>query len=63
MSEYNDDSLFDYLTMLSVSRLNSVDQWMINEYDAVGGMRIGRGNRGTGQKPASLPFCATKTPT
>jgi hypothetical protein len=30
--------------MLPVSRLYSTDDWMINEYGAVGGMQIGRGN-------------------
>jgi hypothetical protein len=33
-----------YLTMLSVSRVYSIDERMINEYDAIGGMRIGSRN-------------------
>jgi hypothetical protein len=33
-----------YLTTLSVSRLYSVDNRMINECGTVGGMRIDRGN-------------------
>jgi hypothetical protein len=36
---------FCYLTMLSVLILNIVGDRMINEYWAVGGTRIGRGNR------------------
>jgi hypothetical protein len=36
---------------------------MINEYGAVGGMRIGRGNRNTRSKPAPVPLCPPKTPT
>jgi hypothetical protein len=34
-----------YLTTLSVLRLNSVSDRMINECGAVGGIRIGRGNQ------------------
>jgi hypothetical protein len=31
-----------------------------DECGAVGGMRIGRGNRSTRRKPASLPLCPPK---
>jgi hypothetical protein len=34
---------------------------MINEYAAVGGMRIGRGNRSTWRKLASLPLFPPQT--
>jgi hypothetical protein len=30
---------------------------MIDDYGAVGGMRIGRGNRSTRRKPAPVPLC------
>jgi hypothetical protein len=49
--------LVGYLTMLSVLRLYSFDDRMSNECGAVGGIRIGRGNRNTGRKPAALPIC------
>jgi hypothetical protein len=49
--------------MLSVSKLHSADDSMINEYGAGGGMRIGRGNRCTRRKPAPVPFCPLKAPT
>jgi hypothetical protein len=39
--------LVGYLTPLSVSRLHSVDEKMINECRAGGGMKTGRGNRST----------------
>jgi hypothetical protein len=42
------------LTTLSVQRIHSVDDRMINEYGAVCGMRIGRGNRKTLMKPAPV---------
>jgi hypothetical protein len=42
---------FWYLMMLFVSRLYSIDNSIINEYGAVGGMRIGKGNRNTQRKP------------
>jgi hypothetical protein len=37
---------------------------MINDddYGAVGGMRIGRGNRSTGRKPAPVPLCPPQIP-
>jgi hypothetical protein len=28
-----------------------------DECEAIGGMRIGRGNRGTRRKPVPMPFC------
>jgi hypothetical protein len=31
--------------------------WMIDEYDAVGRMRIGRGNGSIPRKPAPVPLC------
>jgi hypothetical protein len=37
-------------------RLYSVGDRMINEYGAVGGMRIGRGNRSNWRKPTPLPL-------
>jgi hypothetical protein len=46
-----------YLTMLSVSRLYSVDDKMINEYEAVDGTGIGRRKLNTWRKSAPLPFC------
>jgi hypothetical protein len=38
---------------------------MIDEGDcgAIGGMRIGRGNRSTRRKPAPVPFCPPQNPT
>jgi hypothetical protein len=35
---------------------------VINEYGAVGGMRIGGGNRSPRKKPASFPFGPPKIP-
>jgi hypothetical protein len=35
---------------------------MIDECGAVGGMRIGRGNRGTWRKPAQVPLCPPQIP-
>jgi hypothetical protein len=53
----NKNSLFvAYLTTLSVSRLYGDDDRMINEYGAVGGMKIGRGNRITRRKQAPVPL-------
>jgi hypothetical protein len=48
------------LTTMSVSRLCSVDARVINDYVAVGGVRIGRGNRNIWRKPApvyNLIYC------
>jgi hypothetical protein len=30
------------------------------DYGAIGGIRIGRGNRNTRRNPAPVPFCPTK---
>jgi hypothetical protein len=35
---------------------------MIDDYGAVGGMRIGRGNRSTRRKPAPVPLCTPQIP-
>jgi hypothetical protein len=34
----------------------------INEYDTVGGMRIGRGDRSTRRKPATMALCPPEIP-
>jgi hypothetical protein len=34
----------------------------INEYEAVRGMRIGRGNRSTQRKPATMALCPPQIP-
>jgi hypothetical protein len=54
--------LVGYLTTLSVSGLYSVDDMMIAEQEAVGGMRIGRGNRSTGRKATPLPLSPPQIP-
>jgi hypothetical protein len=51
-----------YLKTLTVLRLYSVGGKMINEYGAVGGMRIGRGNRITRRKFAPVPLCPPQIP-
>jgi hypothetical protein len=51
-----------YFTMLSVSKLYSVDDVVIDEYGAAGGVKIGRGNRSSRRKPASVPFCPPQIP-
>jgi hypothetical protein len=33
-----------------------------DDYGAVGGMRIGRGNQSTRRKPAPVPLCAPQIP-
>jgi hypothetical protein len=53
---------FCYLAALSVLRLYSIGDRMINEYGAVGGMRIGRGNWSTSWDPAPVPFCPPQIP-
>jgi hypothetical protein len=35
---------------------------MIDDYGAVGGMRIGRGSRSTRRKPAPVPLCPPQIP-
>jgi hypothetical protein len=54
--EINTLFLFGCFTMLSVSKLQSVNNRLINECGAVGGMRTGRGNEITRRKPASVPL-------
>jgi hypothetical protein len=44
------------LTTLTMSRLHSIDDGIINECAAVGGMRIGSGNQSTRRKPAQVPL-------
>jgi hypothetical protein len=51
-----------YLTMLSFSRLYSVDDRMFNECGVVGGMGVGRGDRTTRRKPVPLPLCPPQIP-
>jgi hypothetical protein len=46
-----------YLMTLSVSGLCSVNDRMINEYEAGGGMKIGRGDQSTWRKPAPESLC------
>jgi hypothetical protein len=46
---------------MTVSRLYNLDDRMINEYGAVDGMRIGRGNRSTRRKLAPVPHCPPQT--
>jgi hypothetical protein len=46
-----------YVGLLFQSRMIGVD-----ECGSVGGMRIGRGNRSTRRKPASVPLCALQIP-
>jgi hypothetical protein len=54
-------SLFLYLTTLSVSWLYSVGDRIINQYGAVGGMIIGRGNRVLGESPPAVTFVHHKS--
>jgi hypothetical protein len=49
---------FFKLTTLSVWRLYSVGDRLINEYGAVGGMGTEGGNRNTRRKPVPVPLCA-----
>jgi hypothetical protein len=51
-----------YLTLVLVLRQYSVDDRMINECGVAGVMRIGRGNRSTGRKPAPVPQEETYCP-
>jgi hypothetical protein len=55
-------SVMCYLMTLSLSWLHRVDDRMIYEYEAVGGMRIGRRNRSTRRKPSPVPLCPPQTP-
>jgi hypothetical protein len=43
-----------YLTTLSGSRLNSIDDRIIKEYGTVCGIKIGRGNGSSWRKPAPV---------
>jgi hypothetical protein len=54
--------LFCYLMTLSVLRLHSISDKMINECGAAGGMRTGRGNWGTRRKPVPEPLCPPQIP-
>jgi hypothetical protein len=53
---------FCYLTTLSVSRLYSAGDGMVNEYGALGGMRTSRGNRSTRIKLPPVPQCSPQIP-
>jgi hypothetical protein len=54
---WNCSTFVCYLTTLSGLRLYSTDDRMLNEYEAVGEMRIGKRNRSTQRKPAPKPLC------
>jgi hypothetical protein len=47
---------------LSVSVLYSVDDRMVNQYGAVGGMKIGMEGRSSGRKLAPVPPCSPQNP-
>jgi hypothetical protein len=55
---------YGYLTALSILRLHSVDDTTIDEYEAVGRMIIGRGNRSTTSmiKPVPVSLCPQRIP-
>jgi hypothetical protein len=55
-------SLISCLTALSLTRLHSVNDTMINEYGAVGELETGRDNRSTQRKPAPMSFCLAQIP-
>jgi hypothetical protein len=42
--------------MVLVSELRGVNAWMINEYGAVGGMRLGETEK-FWREPAAVPLC------
>jgi hypothetical protein len=48
--------LVGYLTTLSILRLYSIDDRMINKCGAVGGMGVGRGNQSTWRIPTPIPL-------
>jgi hypothetical protein len=48
---------FGYLTTLPVSRLYRLDDRLINEYGAVGGMTVGKGNWSTRRILDPVPLC------
>jgi hypothetical protein len=52
-----------YLMTLSVSRLYSVDVKIINDYDAVGGMKIVTRFRSSRRELALVATSSTKNPT
>jgi hypothetical protein len=56
---FNNGRSSDYLTMLSVLRLNSIDDRMINEFRTVGKMRIHRGSQIIRRKPTPVPLYTT----
>jgi hypothetical protein len=47
-----------YLMMLSVSKLYSLNDKMINEYGAVGGIKVDRWNQSMQRKVLPLPLSA-----
>jgi hypothetical protein len=51
--------LVGYLTTLSITKLHGIDM-MMNKYETISGMRIGRGNQSTRRKPAPVPLCPSK---
>jgi hypothetical protein len=51
-----------FLMMLSVLGLYSIDDGMINEYGAVGGMSIDSGNRNTRRKSAPVSLYSPQNP-
>jgi hypothetical protein len=51
-----------YFMTFSVSRLYSIDDNMINECGAAGGMRIGRGSRSTRGNPSPVTLCLPQIP-
>jgi hypothetical protein len=48
--------------MLSVLRLYGIADRMINDYGAVGGMRIGKENQSTQRKSAPVLLCPPQIP-
>jgi hypothetical protein len=48
--------------LLLLLRLYSVDDGMLNDCGAVGGIRIGRGSLSTVRKPAPVPRCPQQAP-
>jgi hypothetical protein len=49
-----------YLTMLSVQGTYSINDRMINECGAIGGMRTNKGDRSTQRKPTPVTLCPTQ---
>jgi hypothetical protein len=48
--------------MLLITKLYIDEDRMFNEYGAVGGMKIGRGNQSDRKKPAPLSLCPPQIP-